>query len=52
MRHFEWQIDPSLRDHWLNAMLTALDQIKPDQEVKELMMGYFIKVANHMINHD
>lgn len=52
MRHFEWQIDPSMRDHWLNAMLTALDQIKPDQEVKELMMGYFIKVANHMINHE
>lgn len=52
MRHFEWQIDPSMRDYWLNAMLTALDQIKPEQEVKELMMGYFIKVANHMINHD
>ena len=52
MRHFEWQIDPSLRDFWLNAMLKALDQIKPEQDVKELMMGYFIKVANHMINHD
>ena len=52
MRHFEWQIDSSMRDHWLNAMLSALDQIKPEQEVKELMMGYFIKVANHMINHE
>lgn len=52
MRHFEWQIDPLMRDYWLNAMLSALDQIKPEQEVKELMMGYFIKVANHMINHD
>ncbi|MCU0402521.1 MAG: cyanoglobin [Algoriphagus sp.] len=52
MRHFEWQIDPSMRDYWLNAMLSALDQIKPEQEVKELMMGYFIKVANHMINHE
>jgi len=52
MRHFEWQIDPSLRDFWLNAMLKALDQIKLEQDVKELMMGYFIKVANHMINHD
>jgi hemoglobin len=52
MRHFEWQIDPSMRDYWLNAMLSALDQIKPEQEIKELMMGYFIKVANHMINHD
>lgn len=52
MRHLEWKIDPSMRDHWLNAMLTALDRLKPEQEAKELMMGYFIKVANHMINHD
>lgn len=52
MRHLEWQIDSSMRDHWLNAMLTALDRINPDQNVKELMMGYFIKTANHMINHE
>lgn len=52
MRHFEWQIDPAMRDHWLNAMLTALEKLKADQQAKELMMGYFIKVANHMINHE
>lgn len=52
MRHFEWHIDASMRDHWLNAMITALEKIKPEQDVKELMMGYFIKVANHMINHE
>jgi hemoglobin len=52
MRHLEWKIDPSMRDSWLNAMLTALDRLHPEQETKELMMGYFIKVANHMINYD
>jgi hemoglobin len=52
MRHLEWEINPSMRDYWLNAMLTALDRLKPEQETKELMMGYFIKVANHMINHE
>ena len=52
MRHFNWQIDAKMRDHWLNAMFTALDKIEPEQNVKELMMGYFIKVANHMINHE
>lgn len=52
MRHMDWEIDPSMRDHWLNAMLTALDKLNPDQNAKELMMEYFIKVANHMINHE
>lgn len=52
MRHLDWQIDPTMRDYWLNAMLTALDKLNPDQNAKELMMGYFIKVANHMINHE
>jgi hemoglobin len=52
LRHLDWQIDPAMRDHWLNAMLTALDRLDPDQNAKELMAGYFIKVANHMINHE
>jgi|SRR5690606_4837377 len=51
-RHFDWQIGPEMRDHWLNAMLTSLDKLDPEQNVKELMAGYFIKVANHMINHE
>jgi len=52
LRHFQWQIGPELRDHWLNSMFTALDKLQLDPNVKELMMGYFIKVANHMINHE
>lgn len=52
MRHLEWKIDSTMRNHWLNAMLTALDKLQLDPNVKELMMGYFIKVANHLINHD
>jgi hemoglobin len=52
MRHFEWKIDPSMRDHWLNAMLSALDKLNPEQNTKELMMQYFVQVANHMINHE
>jgi hemoglobin len=52
MRHLDWQIDSKMRDHWLNAMLTALDNLNPDPNAKELMMEYFIKVANHMINHE
>lgn len=52
MRHFEWTIDSAMRDHWVNAMLTALDKLNPEQNVKELMMQYFIQVANHMLNHE
>jgi hemoglobin len=48
----EWKIDPNMRDHWMNAMLSALDRLHPEPQVKELMMGYFVKVANHMINHE
>jgi len=45
LRHMQWQIDPKMRNHWLNAMLEAMDKIQLDQEVRELMMNYFIKVA-------
>ncbi len=52
MRHLDWAIDPQMRDHWLNAMLTSLDKLNLEQNVKELIMEYFIKTANHMINHE
>ncbi|MFN3997274.1 cyanoglobin [Algoriphagus sp.] len=52
MRHLDWMINPSMRDHWLNAMLTSLDKVNLEQNAKELMMDYFIKTANHMINHE
>ena len=50
MRHLKWQIDATMRDHWMNAMLKALDKLKLDQNVKEAMQSYFVKAANHMIN--
>lgn len=50
MRHLQWAIDKKMRNHWLNNMLNALDRLDIDQNIKELMMSYFVKVANHMIN--
>lgn len=52
MRHLQWPIDDKMRDHWINAMLTALDRLNPEPEAKDLMMAYFVKVANHMINKE
>lgn len=52
MRHFQWKIDPKMRNHWLNAMFASMDKLELDPQVRELMMNYFVKVANHMVNHD
>jgi hemoglobin len=51
MRHLDWDIDESMRDHWLNSMFAAIGMLDLDPNERELMTGYFIKVANHMINH-
>jgi len=51
MKHLDWKIDAHLRNIWLNSMLKSLDQINVDQVVKEHMQGYFVKAANHMVNH-
>ncbi len=51
MRHAKWKIDADMRDHWMNAMLVALDQLHVDPKVSKAMMNYFVKAANHMINH-
>lgn len=51
MRHAKWKIDGEMRDHWMNAMLTAPDQIDLDQTIREAMTGYFVNAANHMVNH-
>lgn len=52
MRHAKWKIDAAMRDHWMNAMLVALDQLELETDIREAMMSYFIKAANHMINHE
>lgn len=49
-RHFQWAIDDRMRNIWLDCMFHAMDQIELDTNIREAMMGYFIKVANHMIN--
>jgi hemoglobin len=51
MRHLDWKIDAHMRNVWLNSMLKSLDKIDIDQEVKEHMQSYFVKAANHMVNH-
>lgn len=52
MRHAKWKIDAAMRDHWMNAMLVALDQLELETDIRKAMMSYFFKAANHMINHE
>jgi hemoglobin len=52
MRHMQWQINPAMRDHWMNAMLLALDKVAFAQEDREALMEYFTHAANAMMNHD
>ncbi|EOZ95718.1 Hemoglobin-like protein HbO [Indibacter alkaliphilus LW1] len=51
-RHFQWTIDGEMRNLWLNCMFRAMDSIEMDTNIREAMMSYFIKVANHMINKE
>ncbi|PRY88464.1 cyanoglobin [Mongoliibacter ruber] len=51
-RHFQWAIDGNMRNLWLNCMFAAMDKVEMDTNIRESMMSYFIKVANHMINKE
>lgn len=49
-RHFQWAIDQHLRTLWMDCMLRAMDTIEMETEIREALMSYFVKVANHMVN--
>jgi hemoglobin len=49
-RHFQWAIDESLKNLWLDCMFQAMDQVEIETDIREALMNYFINVANHMIN--
>lgn len=58
MRHAPFRIDPAAGEHWLAAMLDALEHTLPeaplDDEltalVRERMVEYFTLSAEHMVN--
>jgi hemoglobin len=52
MRHFPFEIGPTERDHWLDAMNGALDELEVHPIVREKMDGYFGMSAEAMRNRD
>jgi len=49
-RHFQWPIDSQMRNTWLNCMFRAVESCEIENDIREQMMAYFVKAANHMVN--
>ncbi len=50
MRHFPFAIDKQARDHWLDHMLSSIDDVKIDEPARTIMRDYFIKSSTFLIN--
>jgi hemoglobin len=50
MRHAPFPIDKKARDHWLQHMLTALDELDIAPEADRIMREYFERASTFMIN--
>ena len=50
MRHFPFPVGPLQRDHWLLHMRAAVDASGADDEVRTMLLDYFVKSAEHLRN--
>lgn len=50
MRHFPFHIGPLERDRWLHHMILAVDQVAPDEDVRNTLLRYFVPAAEHLRN--
>ena len=50
MRHFPYSIGPEERDHWMDAMRGAVEELDPIPQVKQMLMEYFTMAAEHLRN--
>lgn len=52
MRHYPFQIDQTARDHWLEHMLAAIDEVGIPEPARTEMREYFERGSTFMINVD
>ena len=52
MRHNPFPIDQTARDHWLEHMLTAVDEVGIQEPMRSQMRNYFEFASTAMINVD
>lgn len=50
MRHFPFAIDQEARDHWLEHMLSAVDQAGISEPARSQMREYFDRSSTFLIN--
>lgn len=50
MRHFPFHIGPLERDRWLHHMIAAVEQVATDDEVRRMLLQYFVPAAEHLRN--
>ena len=50
MRHFPFKIGEAERDRWLHHMLSAVDEVVTDAEVRDALRAYFVPAAEHLRN--
>lgn len=52
MRHMPFEVGPAERDHWLDAMRGALDDLSPPPEIRGPLDEYLDMAAEAMRNRD
>lgn len=50
MRHMPYPVGPAQRDRWMVHMTAALEASDAPPAVKEEMLGYFVRAADHLRN--
>jgi hemoglobin len=50
-RHMPFVIDQQARDHWLQHMLDAIDDVGVEEPARSVMRQYFERASEFMINH-
>lgn len=50
MRHFPFAIDQTARDHWLDHMLTSIDDVGIEDPARTAMRQYFERASTFLIN--
>jgi hemoglobin len=50
MRHMRFPIGAAERDHWLRHMAAAVAATTADEAIRDELLGYFVRTAEHMRN--
>jgi hemoglobin len=52
MRHGAFPIDAAAQQRWLGHMLAAIDEVGIAEPMRSVMIDYFVRASQHMINRE